>query len=59
LPEVKVKIRAYTIGGFGLELRQPSLLPFIVNMRSKWFRKDGSQSFKSKYYNKPKNSFVY
>ena len=59
LPDVKAKIRAHTIGGLGLELREPSLLPFIVNMRSQWFRKDGSQAFKSVYYSKPKTNLVY
>ena len=51
---MNVKLKAYTLGGLGLELREPSLLPFVVNMRSKFFRPDGSQAFKSKYYKKPK-----
>ena len=53
LPGVSAKIKAHTIGGIGLKLREPSLLPFVVNMRSQWFRKDGSQAFKSQYYKKP------
>lgn len=53
-PEVKAEVRAWTLGGLGLQLRQPSLLPFIVNMRQKWCHPDQSQSFKSKLYKKPK-----
>lgn len=52
-PDVKAKIRAFTLGGEGLEIREPSLLPYIVNLRRKWDRKDGSQSFKAVYYKKP------
>jgi hypothetical protein len=50
----KAVVRAFTLGGLGLELRQPSLLPFIVNMRKKYYRKDNSQAFKSIFYRKLK-----
>lgn len=56
-PETKAVVRAFTLGGMGLQLRKPSLLPYIVNMRRKWDRKDGTQSFKSVYYKKPKFNF--
>jgi hypothetical protein len=56
-PETKAIVRAFSLGGMGLQLRQPSLLPYIVNLRRKWDRKDGSQSFKSIYYKKPKLNF--
>ena len=52
-PDTSVKVRAFTLGGIGLTMREPSLLPFIVNMRAQWFRNDGSQAFKSMYYKKP------
>jgi hypothetical protein len=54
LPSIKVKVRAFTLGGEGLALRKPSLLPYVVNMRKHWFRPDKSQAFKSIYYIKPK-----
>ena len=53
-PDMRVKVKAYTLGGIGLTMREPSLLPFIVNMRAQWFRNDGSQAFKSIYYKRPK-----
>ncbi len=56
-PETKAVVRAFTLGKMGLELRKPSLLPFIVNMRRKWNRKDQSQSFKSVYYKRPNFKF--
>jgi hypothetical protein len=54
LPNVKAKVKAFTLGGEGLALRKPSLLPFVVNMRKHWFRQDKSQAFKSILYTKPK-----
>ena len=53
-PNCKAIVRAFTLGGLGLELRQPSLLPFIVNMRKKYNRPDKSQGFKSVFYRKPR-----
>ena len=53
-PNCKAVVRAFTLGGLGLELRQPSLLPFIVNMRKQWNRQDKSQAFKSVFYKKPR-----
>ena len=44
-PNSKAVVRAFTLGGLGLELRKPSLLPFIVNMRKKWNRQDKSPKF--------------
>jgi hypothetical protein len=58
-PEVEAKIRAFTISDSdcsGLIKREPSLLPFIVNMRKKWSRTDGSQGFKSVLYKKRNDS---
>ena len=54
LPETQVKVRAFALGGEGLKLRKPSLLPFIVNMRKHFFKQDKSQAFQSVYYKKPK-----
>lgn len=52
-PETKTLVRAFTLGGLGLELRKPSLLPYIVNLRRKWDKKDQTQSFVARPYTKP------
>ena len=56
-PETKAVVRAFTIGGLGLQLRSPPLLPFIVNFRKRWSRHDQSQSFKAVYYTRPRFHF--
>jgi hypothetical protein len=47
-PNVKVTLNAFTIDENGLKLRQPSLLPYIVNMRhAKCY--ENSQTFRKKF----------
>lgn len=47
-PNVQVTLNAFTIDEDGLQLRQPSLLPFVVNMRhAKCY--ENSQIFRKKF----------